>query len=183
MTNESSTRARRSTERNLSDKGARDVLGGALKPNDPRRYLVEAMIGAMNADGVVDDREMAVLHHHVENHDLFAGVSPTAAKTMIDLAADAVRFAGDPLARIPAIARGLPSRVVRSQSVAGTSPRSVTRNTTSPLSAAARAIIAMVAGGNRSVPVTSAIAKPPSHNATQACTVEVSSAMPRRPDM
>ena len=67
----------------------------------------------MNADGVVDDREMAVLHHHVENHDLFAGVSPTAAKTMIDLAADAVRFAGDPLARIPAIARGLPSRLHR----------------------------------------------------------------------
>jgi uncharacterized tellurite resistance protein B-like protein len=95
------------------DKRVRDVIGGALRPNDPRRFLVEAMIGAMNADGAVDAREMAVLDKHLAEHDLFAGVAPNAAKTLIDLATDAIRFAGNASARIPAIAKGLPSRIHR----------------------------------------------------------------------
>ena len=95
------------------DKRVRDVIGGALRPNDPRRFLVEAMIGAMNADGAVDAREMAVLDKHVAEHDLFAGVAPNAARTLIDLATDAIRFAGSAAARVPAIAKGLPSRIHR----------------------------------------------------------------------
>lgn len=95
------------------DKRVRDVIGGALRPNDPRRFLVEAMIGAMNADGAVDAREMAVLDKHLAEHDLFAGVAPNAAKTLIDLATDAIRFAGNASGRIPAIAKGLPSRIHR----------------------------------------------------------------------
>ena len=106
-------RARRSTGSNLTEKRTREVIGGALRPNDPRRFLVEAMIGAMNADGHVDDREMAVLQRHIDEHDLFAGVSPNAAKTLIELATDAVRFAGSSVARVPAIAKGLPSRIHR----------------------------------------------------------------------
>lgn len=106
-------RARRATERNLQDKRTREVIGGALRPNDPRRFLVEAMIGAMNADGSVDEREMAVLHRHLDEHDLFGGVSPSSAKTLIDLATDAISFAGSSIARVPAIAKGLPSRIHR----------------------------------------------------------------------
>jgi hypothetical protein len=95
------------------EKRTRDVMGGALRPNDPRRFMVEAMIGAMNADGAVDDREMAVLHKHLEQHALFTGVSSTAAKTLVELATDAIRFAGNSVARVPAIAKGLPSRIHR----------------------------------------------------------------------
>lgn len=109
----SGPRARRATERNVTDKRVRDAIGGALRPNDPRRFLVEAMIGAMNADGVVDERELAVIHKHLAEHDLFGGVAESAAKTLIDLATDAIRFAGSAVARVPAIAKGLPSRIHR----------------------------------------------------------------------
>jgi uncharacterized tellurite resistance protein B-like protein len=105
--------AMRRMESNLIERGARDVIGGALRPGDPRRFLVEAMIGAMQADGVIDPREMAVLERYVAEHDLFQGISPTAAKAMIELARDAVSFSGTPHARIPVIARGLPSRIHR----------------------------------------------------------------------
>jgi len=67
----------------------------------------------MNADGSVDAREMSVLDRHVAEHDLFQGVPSHAAKTLIELATDAIRFAGSATARVPAIARGLPSRIHR----------------------------------------------------------------------
>ncbi len=105
-------RAPRPTEHNL-DKHARDAIGGALRPGDPRRFVVEAMLGAVQADGVVDPRELAVLDRHLGEHELFQGVRAEMARTMIDLAADALRFAGSSTARIGAIARGLPSRIHR----------------------------------------------------------------------
>jgi uncharacterized tellurite resistance protein B-like protein len=95
------------------DKPVRGVVGGALRPNDPRRFLVEVMIGTMNADGSVDAREQAVLQRHLAEHDLFQGVSETAARTLVELATDALRFAGGAIARIPTIARGLPARIHR----------------------------------------------------------------------
>ena len=39
----------------------KDLLGGGLKPNDPRRFLIEAMVGAMSADGHIDQREQAMM--------------------------------------------------------------------------------------------------------------------------
>jgi hypothetical protein len=98
---------------NLNDKHARGAIGGSLRSADPRRFVVEAMLGAMQADGVVDARELAVLDRHLAEHDLFQGVRPDAARTLIELAADALRFAGASAARIGAIARGLPSRIHR----------------------------------------------------------------------
>lgn len=95
------------------ERTVRDLLGGGLKPNDPRRFLLEAMIGAMNADGVVDPREMAVLERHLAQHALFHGLAPAAARTLIELSNDAIKFAGSALARTPAIAKGLPARIHR----------------------------------------------------------------------
>ncbi len=92
---------------------ARDVIAGTLRPNDPRRFLVEAMIGAMNADGSVDQRERDVLSKYIAEHEMFAGVSPANAKLLIEMATDAVSFAGSATARIPAIAKGLPARLHR----------------------------------------------------------------------
>ena len=89
------------------------LLGGGLRPNDPRRFLVESMIGAMNADGVVDERETEVLERQISTHALFAGLPPTAARTLIELSNDAIKFAGSAVARAPAIARGLPARIHR----------------------------------------------------------------------
>ena len=89
------------------------LLGGALRPNDPRRFLIEAMIGAMNADGSVDPREMAVLEKRITGHPLFAGLGQAAAKTLIDLSQDAIKFAGSAVGRTPAIAKGLPARIHR----------------------------------------------------------------------
>lgn len=92
---------------------ARDVIAGTLRPNDPRRFLVEAMIGAMNADGAVDEREREVLARYMGNHEMFAGLSAANGKLLLELATDAVAFAGGATARIPAIARGLPARLHR----------------------------------------------------------------------
>lgn len=91
----------------------RNLLGGGLKPNDPRRFLIEAMIGAMRADGAIDAREQAVLAQHVEGHPLLEGLGAPAAATLIDLSYDAVQFAGSAVARAPAIAKGLPARIHR----------------------------------------------------------------------
>ncbi|HLL24595.1 MAG TPA: TerB family tellurite resistance protein [Kofleriaceae bacterium] len=95
------------------ERSVKDLLGGGLKPNDPRRFLIEAMIGSMNADGVVDAREMAVLERHVQSHPLFQGLAPNAARTLIELSNDAIKFAGKAIARVSAIAKGLPARIHR----------------------------------------------------------------------
>lgn len=95
------------------ERTVKDLLGGGLKPNDPRRFLIEAMIGSMNADGVVDPREMEVLERHIHHHDLFRGLAPNAARTLIELSNDAIKFAGRATNRTPAIAKGLPARIHR----------------------------------------------------------------------
>src|SRR5262245_8027241 len=96
----------------MADASVRDLLGGGLRPNDPRRFLIEAMIGAMNADGVVDARERAVLERHIAAHDLFNGLGAPAAAMLIELANDAIRITGA-MARAPSIAKGLPARIHR----------------------------------------------------------------------
>lgn len=100
-------------DRELMERSVKDLLGGGLKPNDPRRFLIEAMIGAMNADGVVDPREIAVLENQIASHPMFSGLGQSAAKTLVDLANDAIRFTGNAVSRTPAIAKGLPARIHR----------------------------------------------------------------------
>lgn len=95
------------------ERNVKSLLGGALRPNDPRRFLIEAMIGAMNADGVPDQREMQALEKLVASDPLFAGITPASCKTLIELSNDAIRFAGSAVARTPAIAKGLPARIHR----------------------------------------------------------------------
>lgn len=95
------------------ERNVKSLLGGTLRPNDPRRFLIEAMIGAMNADGQVDAREMAALEKQVAAHPMFAGIGPSQSKTLIDLSYDAIKFAGSAIARTPAIAKGLPARIHR----------------------------------------------------------------------
>src|SRR5688572_2682013 len=95
------------------ERSVKDLLGGGLRPNDPRRFLIEAMIGSMSSDGMVDPREMAVLERHIATHALFNGLNPNAARTLIDLANDAIKFAGRAISRTAAIAKGLPARIHR----------------------------------------------------------------------
>ena len=95
------------------ERSVKGLLGGGLRPNDPRRFLIEAMIGAMNADGVIDPRETAAIERQIASHPLFAGLGPGAARTLIDLSNDAIRFAGSAFGRAPAIAKGLPARIHR----------------------------------------------------------------------
>jgi hypothetical protein len=95
------------------ERSVKDLLGGGLRPSDPRRFLVEAMIGAMYADGVADPREAARIEQQISHHPLFAGLGATAARTLVDLSTDAIRFAGTAIARAPAIAKGLPARIHR----------------------------------------------------------------------
>jgi uncharacterized tellurite resistance protein B-like protein len=90
-----------------------NLLGGGLRPNDPRRFLIEAMIGAMTSDGVVDPREAAAIQKTIAEHPMFRGLGASAAKTLIDLSTDAIKFAGSAGARTPAIAKGLPARIHR----------------------------------------------------------------------
>ncbi len=95
------------------DKRARDVIAGALRPNDPRRFLVEAMIGAMSADGKLDEREQLVMNRHLDEHEMFSGLSAANQKLLLELANDAINFAGGSIARVPALAKGLPARLHR----------------------------------------------------------------------
>ena len=71
------------------------------------------MIGAMNADGVIDPREHAAIERQLQSHPLFKGLGANAAKTLIDLSNDAIKFAGNAVARAPSIAKGLPARIHR----------------------------------------------------------------------
>src|SRR5690242_1465316 len=95
------------------ERSVKELLGGGLRPNDPRRFLIEAMIGAMSADGVADARETAAIEKQIATHPLFHGLGAGAARTLIDLSNDAIKFAGTPLGRAPAIAKGLPARIHR----------------------------------------------------------------------
>lgn len=95
------------------DRSVKDLLGGGLKPNDPRRFLIEAMVGAMSADGHVDAREARAMEARISSHPLFQGMGLPAARTLIDMSTDAIRFAGGAVGRAPAIAKGLPARIHR----------------------------------------------------------------------
>lgn len=95
------------------ERSVRELLGGGLRPNDARRFLIEAMVGAMHADGTVDDAETAVVEHQIAKHPLFAGLGANAARTLVELSNDAIRFAGGAVNRAPAIAKGLPARIHR----------------------------------------------------------------------
>jgi uncharacterized tellurite resistance protein B-like protein len=89
------------------------LYSGTLKPNDPRRFLIEAMLCAMHSDGSVDPREMNVLERQIANHPLFTGLGQPAARTLMELSTDAIKFAGNANSRAPAIAKGLPARIHR----------------------------------------------------------------------
>jgi hypothetical protein len=91
----------------------KDLFRGALRASDPRRFVIEAMVAAMLADGVADDRELALITERVAHHPMFAGIAIEAVKTLTDLSADAIRFAGGSVARAPAIGKGLPARCHR----------------------------------------------------------------------
>jgi uncharacterized tellurite resistance protein B-like protein len=95
------------------ERSVRELLGGGLKPNDPRRFVIEAMIGAMHADGEVEARELAVLEHHLAQHPLFYDLGAPAARTLIGMATDAIQYSGTAARRAPAIAKGLPARIHR----------------------------------------------------------------------
>src|SRR5262249_21835456 len=111
----SSDRTRRGVTLLLGDmeRSVKGLLGGRLKPNDPRRFLIEAMIGAMNAGGVGEPRATPAGERQIAGHPLFHGLGPAAARTLIDLSNDAIRFAGGAIGRAPAIAKGLPARIHR----------------------------------------------------------------------
>ncbi len=94
----------------------RKMFSGRVSTDDPRRFLVEVMLGAMEADGEVTEEEVATLEGNLANHSLFDGMSGDEISRLTDLAADAIREAGGGKARLSAIAAGLPSR---SQRLAG----------------------------------------------------------------
>lgn len=92
----------------------RKMFSGKVSTDDPRRFLVEAMLGAMEADGDVTEEEVATLEGNLANHPFFEGLSADELSRITDLATDAIREAGGGKARVEAIAKGLPSRQQRS---------------------------------------------------------------------
>ncbi len=91
----------------------RKMFSGKVTTEDPRRYLAEAMLGAMGADGDVSDEEMTTFEANLSNHPLFEGLSGEELSRLTDLAADAIGEAGGGKNRLAAIAKGLPSRTQR----------------------------------------------------------------------
>ena len=94
-------------------RSVKEFLGGGLRPNDPRRFLVEGMVGAMTADGHADPRELQMMEKIIAEHELFQGLGAAASRTLVELSTDAIKFAGSAVARTPAIAKGLPARLHR----------------------------------------------------------------------
>ena len=88
----------------------RKMFSGKVSADDPRRFLVEAMLGAMEADGEVTEEEVATLEGNLANHPLFEGMSGDEIGRVTDMAADAIRESGGGKNRLEAIAKGLPSR-------------------------------------------------------------------------
>lgn len=91
----------------------RKMFSGKVSTDDPRRFLVEVMLGAMEADGEVTEEEVATLEGNLANNAVFEGLSGEEIGRITDLAADAIREAGGGKNRLPAIAAGLPSRQQR----------------------------------------------------------------------
>lgn len=91
----------------------RKMFSGQVKTDDPRRFLIETMLGAMEADGDVTEDEMATFQGNLESHQLFEGLSGEEISRLVDLAADSIREAGGGKARLPDIAKALPSRSQR----------------------------------------------------------------------
>jgi uncharacterized tellurite resistance protein B-like protein len=71
---------------------------------------MEAIVGAMQADGVVTKEELEVLETSVAELEMFSSLSPEAVKALIDIGNEAVAFCGSAIRRIPYMAKGLPSR-------------------------------------------------------------------------
>ena len=91
----------------------RTMFSGRVGTDDPRRFLVEAMLGAMEADGEVTEEEMTTLEGNLASHALFEGLTGDELSRITDQAADAIREAGGGKQRVGAIAKGLPSRSQR----------------------------------------------------------------------
>ncbi|MBT8491676.1 MAG: TerB family tellurite resistance protein [Deltaproteobacteria bacterium] len=91
----------------------RKMFGGGLDQDDPRKFLIETMLAAMEADGDVTGEEMEVLQQNLDSHELFEGLSGEQTARLIDQAADAIREAGGGSKRVKAIADGLPSKGYR----------------------------------------------------------------------
>ncbi|HLL20497.1 MAG TPA: TerB family tellurite resistance protein, partial [Kofleriaceae bacterium] len=88
----------------------RKMFSGKVGSDDARRFLVEAMLGAMEADGDVTEDEMTMFEGTLTGHSLFEGLSGEEIRRLTDLAADAIREAGGGRGRFEAMAKGLPSR-------------------------------------------------------------------------
>jgi hypothetical protein len=97
----------------VMDRAVKDLFRGALRSNDPRRFVIEAMVAAMLADGVADERELTIITARIASHPLFESIGADAAKTLTELSADSIRFAGGSLARAATIGKGLPARCHR----------------------------------------------------------------------
>lgn len=91
----------------------REMFGTGLAKDDPRAFLVEAMVAAIDADGEVTEAELEGLHKRLDVHEAFAGLTQDQKQRLIDQAADAVENAGGGRNRVDAIAQGLPSRSER----------------------------------------------------------------------
>ncbi len=91
----------------------RKMFSGKVSSEDPRRFVVESMLGAMEADGDVTEDEMATFEGSLASHPLFEGLNADELGRITEIAADAIRVAGGGKARLPAIAEGLPSRSQR----------------------------------------------------------------------
>jgi uncharacterized tellurite resistance protein B-like protein len=91
----------------------RKMFSGAAQAEDARRYLIEAMLGAMEADGELSEDEVATFEGNLAGNTLFEGLSGEELSRLTDQAADAIREAGGGRARLAEIAKHLPSRSMR----------------------------------------------------------------------
>lgn len=91
----------------------RKMFSGDITAEDPRRFIIESMLGAMEADGDVTDDEMDVLEQNLEAHELFTSLTGDQRSRLVDLAADSIREQGGAQRRAEVIAKGLSSRAHR----------------------------------------------------------------------
>jgi uncharacterized tellurite resistance protein B-like protein len=91
----------------------RKMFSGQAQAEDPRRYVIEAMLGAMEADGDLQEEEVAIFEGNLASNALFEGLTNEELSRLTDQAADAIRDAGGGKQRLTDIAKHLPSRTQR----------------------------------------------------------------------
>lgn len=85
----------------------RKMFHGDVKEDDQRRFLLEAMLGALAANRGISDEELRPIQQHVASHELFGDLSRESISYLMEIARESIGDGRSDDERIAAIAAPL----------------------------------------------------------------------------